>query len=357
MRFFKKYRFQVGKKVEFKDLFAVVDNYMKEHCLSYTSMGYHLQSLDDRCHQAAKRMPQLGQVTHIETPYSTWALLSNMTGDTFCDEASIRLVGSKIPRPYNFSDVHFYYRDIDFFGVQPGGERIGHYTNPQYLQIFGNWIGLQRDFEGPKSTAVVMCVEITNAYGLDGADAYAKALAACLGNAKYVCGTELYMDANEKTEFDRLKEAALPLVKVAHDDLYDRAEHVREKMLQQFLNVEYKQFSIRPILQRIGKKHGFDQFYSIPGFETYIYKKVRNGIYLSVQLMPGSGMDAGLVLSGPGFHYRIVDFSGHPENSAEANFFVERMLSLADRFEEMYMDTILELYPQFPDWCPVFLED
>lgn len=357
MRIFKRYRFLVGRKLEFKDLFASVDAFLKDRGIHYESMGYHLEALEDRCQKLVQKMPQFAPIEVLEGPYSTSFRLTNLLKDNLCDESSIRFIGCRIPRPYNFTDTFFYYRDVDFCGQKPTPCVAVEGEKHKYVKVFGSYIQLYRGFEGPQSTAVVMCIEITDEISLQRADDYAAELAVCLGNIQYIPNSCVYLDSAEQADFIRLKAAAQPLVKVARDDLRDRAEQVREDMLLQFPNVEYKQYNSRAVFQRNGKKYGFDQVYSIPGWETYFYKQVRGGIYLSVQTIRGSGMDMGLVLSGPGFSYSIVNLSGHPENTAEANFFADRMFQVAERFEKEYMDDILSLYPQYPQWYPFFEEE
>lgn len=357
MRIFKRYRFLAGRKLEFKDLFASVDAFLKDQGLHYDSMGYYLEALGDRCQKLVQKMPQFAPIEVLEGPYSTSFRLTNLLIDNHCDEASIRFVGSKIPRPYNFGDTLFYYRDIDFFGKKPSSCIAVEEEKHKYVKVFGSYIQLYRGFEGPQSTAVVMCIEVTDEISLQRADDYATDLAVCLGNIQYTSHSCVYLDSSEQADFIRIKAAAQPLVKVARDDLNDRAEQVREDMLRQFPNVEYKQYNSRAVLQRIGKKYGFDQVHSIPGWETYFYKKVRGGIYLSVQMIRGSGMEMGLVLSGPSFSHGIVDLSGHPENTAEASFFADKMFRIVEHFEKEYMDAILSIYPQYPQWYPFFEEE
>lgn len=356
MRIYKYYRFLVGRKMEFKDLFASVDAFLKEQGLQYDSMGYYLEALGDRCQKLLQKMPQFAPMEVLEGPYSTSFRLTNLINDNDCDEISIRFVGSKIPRPYNFSNTLFYYRDIDFFGKKPTPCVAVQEEKHKYVYLFGSCIQLYRGFEGPNSTAVVMSIEIMDETSDRRADDYAAALALYLGNVKYITKPSVYLEPGEQAELIRWKAAALPHVKAAHDDLHERAEQVREYMLSQFPNVEYKQYNSRSILQRIGKKYGFDQVHSIPGWEAYFYKKVRGGIFLSVQMIRGSGMEMGLVLSGPGFSHGIADLSGHPENTAEANFFADQMFRVVEHFEKEYLDTILSIYPQYPHWYPFFEE-
>lgn len=357
MRIFKHYRFLVGRKLEFKDLFASVDAFLKDQGLHYDTMGYYLEALGDRCQKLVQKMPQFAPMEVIEGLYSTSSRLTNLLEDNHCDEASIRFVGSKIPRPYNFGDTFFYYRDIDFFGKKPSSCVAVEEEKHKYVKVFGSYIQLYRGFEGPQSTAMVMCIEVTDDTSVRAADEYADALAICLGNIKYISNSCVYSDSAELAELIQLKEVTLPLVKAACNDLHDRADQVREDMLRQFPNVEYKQYNSRTVLQRIGKKYGFDQEHNIPGWETYFYKKVRGGIYLSVQMIRGSGMEMGLVLSGPSFSYGIVDLSGHPENTAEASFFADQMFRIVEHFEKEYMDAILSIYPQYPQWYPFFEEE
>ena len=357
MRIFKRYRFLVGRKLEFKDLFASVDAFLKDQGLHYDSMGYYLEALGDRCQKLVQKMPQFAPIEVLDGRYSTSFRLTNLLIDNHCDEASIRFVGSRIPRPYNFTDAFFYYRDVDFFGQKPTPCVAVEGEKHKHVKVFGSYIQLYRGFEGPQSTAVVICAEVTDEISLQRADDYAAELAVCLGNIQYTSHSGVYLDSAEQADLIRLKAAAQPLVKVARDDLHDCAEQAREDMLLQFPDVEYKQYNSRSVLQRSGKKYGFDQVHIIPGWETYFYKQVRGGIYLSLQTIRGSGMDMGLVLSGPSFSYSIVNFSGHPENSAEANFFADRIFQIAERFEKEYMDTILSLYPQYPQWYPFFEEE
>lgn len=358
MRFYKQYLFSVGRKIDFKDLFASIDTFLIEQGLSYSSMGYDLLTLGNGCHKLSQIMPQFGPIETLEGHYNTLFRLSNMTVHAHsCDEASIRLLGSKIPRPYNFTDIAFCYRDIPFFGVEPDEELLAFTPDRRYFEVWGSNIVLGRNFEGPKSTTVSMRIQVTDQESCFAADEYARALSACLLNARYTKMADIYMDATEEEEYARIKEEAAPLVKAAADDLYMRAEQVREQLLLEFSTVEMKPFNLSPIMQHIGKKHGFDQHTSFPGGPSYISKAVRGGTFLSVEYFGsrGSGFDAGLLLSGPGIYYRIVSFSGAPDNPTEAQWHIDQMLSLAEYFETEYLGKILELYPKTPEWCPMIL--
>lgn len=358
MRFYKKFYFLVGRKLEFKELFSCVDSFLAERGICYTSLGYDLTALDDRCHKLSQKMPQLGSVELIQERYSTLARLTNMMGSQICDESSIRLVGSKIPRPYNFYNSFFFYRDIDFFGRQTGFECVT-VDDSSHMEVAGSYIKLARGFEGPQSTAVMMSIEIEDMKTCDAADAYAQALSSHLNNVKYVSGNAVYMDSEEKEMFARIRSIALPAVKKAQSDLREKADQVREQLLLEFPDVVEKSYNARSIIQRIGKKHGLDRSVRNYFGELYFYKQVRSGVVLSVEVQStsSSGIDMGLMLSGPGFCYRMVNLSGCPANVAEANYFVSHMFDLVEVFEAEYLNDILQKYPQFPDWIPVLLED
>lgn len=358
MRFYKKYCFAVGRKIELKDLFAVIDSFLAQQGLSYGSLGYDFLTLQNGCHKLTQKMPRFGPVEVLEGRYNTMYRLSNMKEQAHpCDEASIRLVGTKIPRPYNFMDITFFYRGIPFFGVEPEKEHLVFTPDRRNFQVWGSYIALGRGFEGPKSTTVSMCIPVTDHQSCLASNAYARTLSGCLLNTRYTEMSDIYMDETEQAEYVRIKETVMPLMKTAKDDLNMRAEQVREQLLQEFSNVEPKSFNLSAIMLRIGKKHGFDQCTSMPGGPAYISKAVGGGRFLSVEYFGsrGSGFEAGLVLSGPGIYDRIVNFSGAPENSAEAQWHIDHMLSLADYFETEYLGKILEQYPQTPDWCPMIL--
>lgn len=358
MRFFKEYRFQVGRKMEFKDLFGAVDTFLAEHNLSYASMGYDLAAIDfprksNSCQKIVDKMPQFGPVERIVNRYSDTLRLSNMTALGHpCDEASIRLVGSKISRPYNFFDAHFYFRNVTFFGICPAEERVGYMTNPLYLEVSGSYIELFRSFEGPQTTVVFMKIEVMDQQSCDGADAYAGALAAYLKNAKYTSSAAVYMDPAEKECYDRIHEEVAPIVKAAKADLYERSERMREQMTQEYPTFEQKSFSITKPLKRLGKEHGFQDYYCLSGNLHLLSKRVDGGNVMRIEMARDrrEGMDASLILSGPDFSYEYSVFYGAPENQEEANWHISHLFEIVDYFEARYMHDILAPYPKAPDW-------
>ena len=78
MRIYKYYRFLVGRKMEFKDLFASVDAFLKDRGIHYDSMGYNLEALGDCCQKLVQKMPQFAPIEVIEGPYSTSFRLTNL---------------------------------------------------------------------------------------------------------------------------------------------------------------------------------------------------------------------------------------------------------------------------------------
>lgn len=359
MRYYKQYRFQVGRKIEFKDLFSCIDAFLKDQEIHYSCLGYDLLSLDNNCYKLVQKMPQLGPIVCIEGPYNTLHRLSNMTSAAHpCDEASIRLAGAKIPRPYNFFYTHFYYRNVSFLGSNPVEEQISEMPNGYFLDVPGSYIELFRDFVGPQTTAVNMKIEVTDAQTCLQADEYARKMAAHLGNVKYAEGLTIYMSPTEDQLYKNIKKSASPIVRNAKEELNGLPEQVRDQLVREFSQFEEKSFQISPIMRRAGKKYGFDQFVRFPDGSSYIGKSVNGGNYLAVEFYgtPGSGFEADLILCGPGFRYEIANFCGCPANPDEARWHLDHMLALAGCFEEKYMEQILDLYPQSPDWLPMCLD-
>lgn len=355
MRFLKKYRFQVGKKMDFQNLFAAIDGFLRENGLHYNSMGYDLLDMDleemgvkSNCLKLVEKMPQFGPVERIEEQYSDKFRLSNMDNPLhLCDEASVRWLGSKIPRPYNFFQTNIYYRNISFYtGTTEEDDNLSN-------------IRLCRDSRGPQSTVIFMTIEVTDRKTNLGADDYAASLSTWLGNPKFGCEVKVCMDDAEKKRYEQWKAEAKSIVEAAKLDIYGRCDAAREEMLCEFQDFEEKRFQIGTIIQRIGKRHGFDQYTHVPGDFSYISKRVTGGNYLRLEFGSFSGCggyEAGLILSGPGFSYKFSNFSGAPENSKEAQWYISRLFEIIDYFEAEYMSRILALYPDAPDWLPMCLD-
>lgn len=364
MRIYKQYRFPIGRKIEFKDLFSRVDAFLTQQNLSYTSIGYNLTEIDfpnrtANCRKILAKYPHFGPVERIEGPYNDDLRLSNMTGSNdSCDESMIRLIAAKIPRPYNFFDTSFYYRNVSFFGVQPSEEQVIISQDRRSILVAGSYIRISRSFEGPQTAAVFMKIEVTDASSCHRADLYAKELSGYLANVKYEESNVVHMTSDEEAHYQQIKAYAEPLVKAAREVLYMRADDVREKLLEKFPDFEEKPFRIGTILRRIGKQHGFDLQSKAWGAISYISKPVGRGIYLSVEYFGdrSGGYEGGLILSGLGFQYPIMNMSGAPENPTEAQWFVEQLFSLVDVFEKEYMGQILDLYPNALDWLPLCLD-
>ena len=348
MRFYKLYRFQVGKKTDFQNLFELVDSFLAEHGLKYASMGYSLQDIDmesrgiqGSCRKLIAKMPQFEPLVRIQKPYTDILCLSNMdVQDHGCDEASIRTLGSKIPRTYNFFETDIYYRNIHFAGEN------------------GSFIRMHRDSTGPQSTLVFMKLQIVDQQTLQLADGYAANLAERLANAKYFGEAGVELDATEQAYYHDIRQQIAPILSEAKVSLKEQVDQVRAAMLLEFPQMEEKNFHHATILRRMGKKYGFDRFTAIAGGPAVISMKVEGSHYLSVEYFRygGAGLDGGLILSGPGFYYDIVDLSGAPENGKEAEWFLNRILQIVQRFALDFMPQILRYYPEAPVWSPIFLE-
>ncbi len=354
MRFFKQYRFQVGRKIEFKDLFGVVDAYLAQQHLSYDSLGYYLVTLGDGCNKLVQKLPQLGPLEILKGQYHDDSRLTNMLKPNHqCDEATIRLAGSKIPRPYNFSYTRFFYRNINFFGTAPGEEQVEVMSCANILDVSGSFIALYRDFEGPQTTTVYLKIEVTDQKTSEGADGYAASLASHLGGVKYLCSSAVFMDPSERAIHEDRKEKAAPIVKAAFKDLLARREETVEEILRLFPDFTHSHFSISKPLNRVGKAHGYGNYRNVSGTVYLLSKRVDKGYFLRMDVMrePQQGVHGVLYLVGPGISYEFPMLYGAPENQQEADCFAEQLFKAADYFEEMYMHEILAPYPEVPDWC------
>lgn len=360
MRLFREYRFHVGKKIEFSDLFSVIDDFLARNNLTYNGMGYDLEELEregstSSCQKLLKKMPQFGTLEIVEGRYSNTLKLSNMgNSDNSCDETSIRLLGAKIPRPYSFSETNLYYRNISFFNKQSEDEIIT-FTDHDWPVMHSNYIRLYRDFDGPKSVMVFMKMELCNAESAQAADDYANCLASCLRDSKFIAQTFAYLDADEQALYGKLQGEASPIADAARIDIYGRCDQIKEDMLTAFPDIEQKSFQFLPIIKRIGKAYGFDRCTKVSEIEYWVSKRLPSGYYLSLGMngvASSSGVDAGLVLSGPGMVFRFPGFSCCPENSREAKWIMNRFFEVIAYFEETYLNQILANYPQIPLWYP-----
>lgn len=360
MRLFREYRFHVGKKIEFSDLFAVIDDFLARNNLTYNGMGYDLEEheregLTSSCQKLLKKMPQFGKLEIVEGRYSNTLKLSNMErSDNSCDEMSIRLLGAKIPRPYSFSETNLYYRNISFFGVPTDDEviTVSQYGDPL---IHSNYIRLYRDFDGPKSLMVFMKMELRNAESAQAADNYANCLASCLQDSKFIAQNFAYLDAEEQAFYGKLQQQVTPIADAARIDIYERCDRAKEDMLTAFPDIEQKSFKFLSIIQRIGQQYGFDRCAKVSEIEYWVSKRLPSGYYLSLGMngvASSSGVDAGLVLSGPGSAFKFPGFSCWPENNREAKWIMRRFFEVIAYFEETYLNQILENYPQLPLWYP-----
>lgn len=354
MRFFQQYRFPVGRKIEFKDLFSVIDAFLTEQNLHYGSLGYDLSSTE-LLQKLTKQFPQLGEPELIENRYSATYCLSNLrSAPGIKDETVIRYIGTHIPRPYNFTDTHFYYLDVTFFDKKPDCRQIGLMPNPAYLDMAGSYIELFRTFAGPQPTVVYLSAEVTDQASSVRADAYAQALSAHLGGVKYLGVSRIYLDALEKARYADLQQQVAPIVSEARENLYSRGEDMREQMQRIFLTFEQRKFSIAKSLKKTGMEHGFLDYRCLSNSLYLLCKRVDGGNFLRIELTrdPGQGVDALMILSGPGFSYEFPAFFGAPENQQEADRFLERLFEITDYFEVRYMHRILDVYPAVPEWCP-----
>lgn len=361
MRFYKEYRFQVGRKIEFKDLFSVIDAYLADQGLHYDCLGYDLHITvwvgeKSVLQKLAARFPQLSTPELLTDKYDKHLCLSNMRNkEGTKDEQIIRYIGSKTPRPYNFLYTHFYYRNIDFFGTKSESEQIDCEENPIFMDVSGDYIELHRSAEGPQSTVVQMCIEIKDQQTASRADDYAVSLAERLGKVKYICRAKVSMDEIEKEMYTHLHHRAKELLKTVADDMHDRCEKVMAQTRQEYLLFQESKFSLAKPLKRIGKAHGFACSTYIPGGFFLMSKRVAGGHFLSLDIdnSPRSGgVGAGLVLSGPGFSHDLPLTYGCPENQEEADRYVTDLFEVVAYFESKYMHKILEIYPAAPDWCP-----
>lgn len=361
MRYFKQYFYKVGRKIEYKNVFSYIDAFFSEHNLRYDSMGYDLISLDDNCYKMVKKYPQLGPVEQVKKEYSDHYILSNMrVPGRCCDESTIRLIGSKIPRPYNFFDTHFYYRNVTFFSVEPGGENVKVDSHSNCVHVFGSYIELYRDFEGPQSTSVIMMIEVFDQQTSLQADAYAQRLSIALGKVKYLSSSSICMDAAEESMYAGLQQEAAPIVNAATVDLTEKAEQLTLYLQENFPVYDEVKFSIAKPLKKIGKQYGFDEYSYVAGGFYQITKRVSGGHYVVLEMDMGPmfrGVGAGISLCGAGFSYRFPCAYYSPCSQEEMDCMMTRIFETIAYFEEKYMPQVLKLYPDTPDWCPVCLDN
>lgn len=361
MRYFKQYLFKVGRKIEFKDLFGIVDTFISEQGLRYDSMGYDLISLDGHGDKLLRKIPQLGPGEIIKDRYNDMLRISNMvTPRHFCDEASIRLIGSKIPRPYNFFDTHFYYRNITFFGKQPSNEQIRLSENQVYLDVIGSYIELYRDFEGPQTTAVRMKIEVLDHQTCMRADEYAQTLSEALGKVKFYAYASYGMDASEEALYAQLQKEAAGIVDSARMDLSEKSVELTQQMQRKFPVCDERKFSIAKPMKRIGNVHGYSSYAYVPMGVYRMSKRVKGGNHIILEIDMGPmfrQVGAGFYLSGAGFSYMFPCAFYGPSSQEDMDFMITRIFETIAYFEERYMPEIVKLYPETPEWFPVCLED
>ena len=308
--------------------------------------------------RALKDCPKLGSLKRIpsteETPMLSRMLVSNAVEETDCTEDDIAPFFKRYERTYGMMNTSFFYYDVDFFGKSIPFIRDRSSLNQNLFlvsddaalehQIYGSGIRIRRDALG--DVGLELSIDILHDGELYDPTPYIRAMKELLPTAKCRDRLRVFLSDEEKSEIERLKKQAEPLIAECRSYLEKRLPSKERQTLSM------PEYNIAPLLKKLAKRSGYSYKYKPQGLYE-LKKRLPRGHFLKLDLTSGpSHGDTRLFLSfsGPGFKHRLASVMETPENQQELDAWLSYAFSVLDEFEKNYASKLNSLYNETPLW-------
>lgn len=380
MRIYKQLIFNVGTKLPFFLYPCVVEKYLDNLGLEYSSFLYYFEELDftdeysrvlenydsstdpggfkyneandylnkiHGCRKAHFEHPEFGGLRHFSSNGFKVFYLSNLDRPSKEARNVVFPLMSKIYRKYGFSKTVIAYHGVDFFGS--GFPSSIYHENGIYKKLTGQRIVLERTAAFPKDSTITIHFDITNDPDAAAIGRYRDTMLGLLPEKIRVDEETYCVLTDEETEvYDELTITAKPAIGSA-------AEAIRKYIADRVSFVDGipgdDPVSLASPLKKAAKTFGY--VYWKPYYHFYnVIKRTPNSHVLKIEIESGhygNEMNVYMDLIGAGFSVRVAGFSFAPADSDDVKIAVNSFFEAIDTVDNGDLKEIDALFPPSPE--------
>lgn len=372
MKVYKRYRYNLAPHCKFAQTYGEAEEFLRQNGLTYQNALYYCEDsgldIDNRIGNVLRKYPELKKhLSFIEDPVKQ-SVLSNCdaqwvpkTGDD--DRQLVRILSSKVPRPFSFAQIGVALNCISFFN-RDSGQSVDPKAFMWDSSPLSSNICLFKWFDsGLKYNIAYLTIDVTDDVAgktiLDDSD-YVRSFEAFFG-----CAHERVETLVSAPELAQGKEVQIEIERIIAEakEGLTKWEGSEERLEDQPLP---SPVANKPIVINIGSRYSFKKSLNLKkrkasGYEYLKYDsfcyflRKRDEFNHAIELEISTGpvfrrIEALIDYRGMTFrhHFRALSFT--PQDQGEADRYMVALLDVMANLETKYLRRIGALYPRTPEW-------